>query len=181
VAYADFVTAMMAFFLVMWLCAQNQEVKRQVAEYFSDPMGTTQGGPERKASRTGAVTEHISTGTVPLQENVALGQGRRSHSALRLSSPATKLVWEWLHQDKQAGQYWKKQVQDQIEAARWSREVKDKKAGVNEFAIRKLAAQLKEEVMRDIPAKTTGVYRDLLLDAFAEVHWSEIAEDLIGP
>jgi chemotaxis protein MotB len=37
VAYADFVTAMMAFFLVMWLVAQNQSVKQAVAGYFRDP------------------------------------------------------------------------------------------------------------------------------------------------
>jgi chemotaxis protein MotB len=37
VAYADFVTAMMAFFLVMWLVSQNQEVKASVANYFRDP------------------------------------------------------------------------------------------------------------------------------------------------
>jgi flagellar motor protein MotB len=180
VAYADFVTAMMAFFLVMWLCAQNSEVKRAVAEWFSDPLGSPDGGPEKKASRTGAMTEHISTGTVPLQEKVAMGQGRRSYSPLRMHSPATKLIRDWLHEDKQARQYWNKQVRDQLEAARWSKEVKDKKAAVADVAIRKLAVQLKEEIVREAPAKTTGVYRDLLLDAFAEVHWTEIAEDLIG-
>lgn len=37
VAYADFVTAMMAFFLVMWIMAQRQEVKESVAGYFRDP------------------------------------------------------------------------------------------------------------------------------------------------
>jgi chemotaxis protein MotB len=37
VAYADFVTAMMAFFLVMWLVGQSQEVKASVAGYFRDP------------------------------------------------------------------------------------------------------------------------------------------------
>src|SRR5438270_13656906 len=115
---------MMAFFLVMWLCAQNAEVKRSVADYFSDPLGTTQGGMEKKASRTGAVTEHISSGAVPLQERVALGQGRRSYSPLRLNSPATKLVRDWLHRDQKVNQYWKKQVQDQLESARWSKEVK---------------------------------------------------------
>jgi chemotaxis protein MotB len=40
VAYADFVTAMMAFFLVMWIVAQNQPVKDAVAKYFRDPLGT---------------------------------------------------------------------------------------------------------------------------------------------
>lgn len=37
VAYADFVTAMMAFFMVMWLVSQNIEVKNEVAQYFRDP------------------------------------------------------------------------------------------------------------------------------------------------
>jgi chemotaxis protein MotB len=38
VAYADFVTAMMAFFMVMWIVAQGKpQVKEAVSEYFQDP------------------------------------------------------------------------------------------------------------------------------------------------
>ena len=37
VAYADFVTAMMAFFLVMWLVGQSPSVKHSVAGYFREP------------------------------------------------------------------------------------------------------------------------------------------------
>ncbi len=37
VAYADFVTAMMAFFLVMWLAAQDSRVRDAVAGYFQEP------------------------------------------------------------------------------------------------------------------------------------------------
>jgi chemotaxis protein MotB len=37
VAYADFVTAMMAFFLVMWITAQNDQVKKAIAHHFNDP------------------------------------------------------------------------------------------------------------------------------------------------
>ena len=44
VAYADFVTAMMAFFLVMWIVAQNKPVKEAVAGYFRDPFGTAGDG-----------------------------------------------------------------------------------------------------------------------------------------
>jgi chemotaxis protein MotB len=44
VAYADFVTAMMAFFLVMWLVGQKQEVKASVASYFRDPGAFADGG-----------------------------------------------------------------------------------------------------------------------------------------
>ena len=38
VAYADFVTAMMAFFLVMWIVGLNQSVKSAIAGYFKDPV-----------------------------------------------------------------------------------------------------------------------------------------------
>ncbi|MFN7964765.1 MAG: flagellar motor protein MotB [Acidobacteriota bacterium] len=38
VAYADFVTAMMAFFLVLWLVGQSDDVKQSVAGYFADPV-----------------------------------------------------------------------------------------------------------------------------------------------
>lgn len=37
VAYADFVTAMMAFFIVMWILASSEEVKKAVVAYFEDP------------------------------------------------------------------------------------------------------------------------------------------------
>ena len=37
VAYADFVTAMMAFFLVMWLVEQSKAVKAALGGYFRDP------------------------------------------------------------------------------------------------------------------------------------------------
>ena len=44
VAYADFVTAMMAFFLVMWLVGQSPKVKAGVGGYFRDPVGVSEGG-----------------------------------------------------------------------------------------------------------------------------------------
>src|SRR5262249_28450281 len=37
VAYADFVTAMMAFFLVLWIMGQSKAVKVGIAGYFRDP------------------------------------------------------------------------------------------------------------------------------------------------
>jgi chemotaxis protein MotB len=40
VAYADFVTAMMALFIVLWLTSQSDQVKKAVAGYFQDPRGT---------------------------------------------------------------------------------------------------------------------------------------------
>jgi chemotaxis protein MotB len=40
VAYADFVTAMMALFIVLWLMSSSDKVKKAVAGYFNDPKGT---------------------------------------------------------------------------------------------------------------------------------------------
>jgi chemotaxis protein MotB len=48
VAYADFVTAMMAFFMVMWITAQNNAVKQAIAQYFQNPLSNSTkctGGP----------------------------------------------------------------------------------------------------------------------------------------
>ncbi len=39
VAYADFVTAMMSLFIVLWLMSCSQEVKQAVGGYFLDPQG----------------------------------------------------------------------------------------------------------------------------------------------
>lgn len=38
VAYADFVTAMMALFMVLWIIGQNPEVIQATADYFKDPI-----------------------------------------------------------------------------------------------------------------------------------------------
>src|ERR1700749_4239283 len=39
VAYADFVTAMMALFIVLWLMNSSEKVKKAVGGYFKDPSG----------------------------------------------------------------------------------------------------------------------------------------------
>jgi len=40
VAYADFVTAMMSLFIVLWLMNSSEQIKKAVAGYFNDPKGT---------------------------------------------------------------------------------------------------------------------------------------------
>jgi chemotaxis protein MotB len=40
VAYADFVTAMMSLFIVLWLMSSSDKVKKAVAGYFNDPKGS---------------------------------------------------------------------------------------------------------------------------------------------
>src|SRR5271166_1062425 len=67
VAYADFVTAMMAFFMVMWITAQNKQMKMAVAHYFNDPfnsMSKTK-GPQVAGSVTTGPLAPGSTSLLP--------------------------------------------------------------------------------------------------------------------
>ncbi len=57
VAYADFVTAMMALFIVLWVLSQSDEVKQSVSSYFKDPTGFS---PNSKNIITGSKGPGIS-------------------------------------------------------------------------------------------------------------------------
>src|ERR1051325_7690942 len=41
VAYADFLTAMMALFIVLWLMNSSKQVQEAIGGYFKDPTGTS--------------------------------------------------------------------------------------------------------------------------------------------
>ncbi len=68
VAYADFVTAMMAFFMVMWLVGQDAEKKQAVAEYFQDPWAKTM--MNSKKSRKPSLSKPKSGMTDPRSNSV---------------------------------------------------------------------------------------------------------------
>ena len=57
VAFADFATAMMAFFLVLWLTATaTPEQKEAVSGYFKDPIGFTDGGSKNPIDLGGSAS-----------------------------------------------------------------------------------------------------------------------------
>ena len=58
VAYADFVTAMMALFIVLWLLNSSVQVRKAISAYFQDPSGT---GNHSGSSTTGT-GETVSVG-----------------------------------------------------------------------------------------------------------------------
>src|SRR4029077_16699502 len=54
VAYADFVTAMMALFIVLWLLGSDEEVKKAISSFFNSPSGPgTQTGTNAAGSGNG--------------------------------------------------------------------------------------------------------------------------------
>ncbi|MFY7921767.1 MAG: flagellar motor protein MotB [Gemmatimonas sp.] len=57
VAYADFVTAMMAFFMVMWILGMDDKTKQAIEGYFANPVGYKKG--------FGSGSNPLSSGSVP--------------------------------------------------------------------------------------------------------------------
>jgi chemotaxis protein MotB len=66
VAYADFVTALMSLFIVLWLMNSSEQIKKAVAGYFNDPKGTGK-LMGTQLSGTGAETTS-STTTSPMEK-----------------------------------------------------------------------------------------------------------------
>ena len=77
VAFADFATAMMAFFLVLWLTATaSPEQKLAVEGYFKDPVGFTEGGSpnpvdlEGSASVVNESSEDVADSNIRIEDQV---------------------------------------------------------------------------------------------------------------
>src|SRR6185503_2303157 len=78
VAYADFVTAMMAFFLVMWITAQNDDVRKAIAHHFTDPFEPFDS--EQPSESGGAAPGNEKNPVKPFTRSPHSGQKRRSKS-----------------------------------------------------------------------------------------------------
>ena len=71
VAYADFVTAMMALFIVLWLLSSSEKVKKAVAGYFNDPKGTgTQLGTTMSGTGEGETPSSVDKKILELKDKL---------------------------------------------------------------------------------------------------------------
>ncbi|WP_020474012.1 flagellar motor protein MotB [Zavarzinella formosa] len=174
VAYADFVTAMMAFFLVMWLGAQDQKTRQSVANYFIDPSGVN-----KVPAKTGATFDSVSYGSVPVEQKVAMGKGRSSHTQSGEPSPSTKRVSDFLHADKKRLAEWRDKAAAQRQVAGKSREVLENTMTSGEMAVQELAKTLRTDLTKDVPKAKSSLEQDLLYDSFNDVNWKQLAEDLL--
>lgn len=174
VAYADFVTAMMAFFLVMWIGAQDVKVRQSVANYFVDPAGVA-----KTPVKTGAVLDSIQYGTLPDEQKTAMNRGRTTHTNPGEPSPPTRVVSNWVHADPKRLREWHDKAHAAREAAAKSAEVVEKGADADRLAARELAAKLRAEVSAAAGELAGGLYQDLLYGTLWEVNWTEVAEDLL--
>ncbi|MCX6135602.1 MAG: OmpA family protein [Ignavibacteriales bacterium] len=79
VAYADFVTAMMALFIVLWIVGQSKQVKEYMAAYFKDPGAfseNTKGGGAFEFNKV-AVGEHLMEENLKRQEEKLKEMGEK--------------------------------------------------------------------------------------------------------
>ncbi|MGD0870617.1 MAG: flagellar motor protein MotB [Bryobacteraceae bacterium] len=73
VAYADFVTALMALFIVLWMMNSTERVKASVSGYFRDPRGYTRKlGAGPAAAGEGLAVDRGNVGDVEKQIQAAL-------------------------------------------------------------------------------------------------------------
>jgi chemotaxis protein MotB len=98
VAYADFVTAMMAFFLVMWIVAQNKPVREAVAGYFRDPSGYAlahggqgflDGGVAR--SKSDDAKKNAAGGKIPTLALIQRGEGTTMGASIQFPEQGAEL------------------------------------------------------------------------------------------
>ena len=110
VAYADFVTAMMALFIVLWIVGQNKAVKEAVAGYFKDPAGYSKGAHGVLKSGVGpggALMPSPAPEKSPPVDPASKGDGERA----ALEATAATLRQKLLHE----AQFTKLQDKIQIE------------------------------------------------------------------
>jgi chemotaxis protein MotB len=179
VAYADFVTAMMAFFLVMWLVSQDQKVKDAVAKYFMDPVGFYQIGSTKNPSQSGAMFDSEVHGQVPGKKYQISGNGRGAHVDRGQGEIETAAVTDWIHSNPDQADYWAKQAQRQREAASQSQMVKDKVISVQEATRIQLAKQIEREMLEQLPIEDS-LHRELLRASLEYVDWRAVADECLS-
>src|ERR1700722_9611069 len=108
VAYADFVTAMMAFFLVMWIVGQDKPVKQAVAQYFEDPLGMDKGS--RSTSLQGpedATTPGMFESGRGPSRGLAMAQnkinGRRNAAGVAAKRPPKVVIFRYFNRTYSMG------------------------------------------------------------------------------
>jgi len=90
VAYADFVTAMMAFFMVMWIMGMDAQQKDLIEGYFQNPVGFKKGiGTGQNPMSSGNAIQHMGARTIaiaaPRLPARAFPERGRSHPAARVT------------------------------------------------------------------------------------------------
>jgi len=179
VAYADFVTAMMAFFMVMWLVSQDQKVKDSVAKYFVDPVGFSLSGSADRPADSAGLFESEFQGQVPGASKRSSGRGRGTMRNRENQESETTMVADSILEEPGAAERWRGEAQKQLDAAKNSPAVQSGTISEAEAAKLLLARKMRQQVTAEAMQSTDGVYQDLLSSSLNRVDFEELAEEVI--
>ena len=179
VAYADFVTAMMAFFMVMWLVSQDQIVKDSVAKYFVDPVGFSLSGSSNRPANSAGLFESEFNGQVPGAKSRTSGRGRGSMQSRENMENETGLVADSIMEEPGQSERWQAEAKKQLESAKNVPAVREGTVSEREAAKVLLARKMREQVTAEAMSSTEGVYQDLVSTSLNRVDFEELAEEVI--
>ena len=179
VAYADFVTAMMAFFMVMWLVNQDPKVKDSVQKYFVDPVGFALSGSSSRPVDSAGLFESEFQGQVPAAKSRSSGKGRGSMQSRENSESETSLVADSILEEPSQTQRWQAEAKKQLASAKNVPAVREGTISEREAAKLLLARKMREQVSAEAMSSTTGVYQDLVSTSLNRVDFEALAEEVI--
>lgn len=179
VAYADFVTAMMAFFMVMWLVSQDQKVKDSVAKYFVDPIGFSLSGSSDRPKDSAGVFSQEFNGQVPGAKNRTSGRGRGDMNNRDNAESETTMVADSILEEPSNTQRWVEEAKKQIKLAKSSPAVKSGSITETEAAKLLLARKMQQQITSEAMKSTSGVYQDLVSSSLNRVDFDELAEEVL--
>jgi chemotaxis protein MotB len=164
-AYADFVTAMMAFFLLMWLLGSTTETERKgIAEYFQDPF---KAATEESGADVGDRTSIIQAGGSDITSQDQ-GQVDKGKTAEEITPEEIELKAEEIEKEKLENL--KKKIQDKIESTPELTEFKDQiKLEITSEGLRILIVDAQNRPMYKLASAETEPQIKLILKALAPV------------
>ncbi len=179
VAYADFVTAMMAFFLVMWLVSQDQKIKESIAHYFQGPVGIDLLGETSRRSHSGGLFFNEVMGPVPGYTDRTAGRSIGSSPTPPEANSDTMAVADWVLEDKKVSPYWLKLTQELYDKARREHPDQRDESFFDSIVRPPLIWELHHQMSQPVVNEMSGLHRELLLNSLSKIDWGAIADECL--
>jgi len=166
-AYADFVTAMMAFFLLMWLLGTTSEPERKgIAEYFQDPFKAS---TEERGLDVGDRTSIIQAGGSDITSQDQ-GQVDKGKTAEEVEITPEEIEHKAEELEKEKLENLKQKIQDKIDSTAELNEFKEQiKLEITSEGLRILIVDAQNRPMYKLASAETEPQIKLILRALAPV------------
>ena len=166
-AYADFVTAMMAFFLLMWLLGTTSEPERKgIAEYFQDPFKAS---AEEKGADVGDRTSIIQAGGSDITSQDQ-GQVDKGATPEQKEMPPEDIELKAEAIEKEKLEQLKEKIQEKIDSTPELTEFKDQiKLEITSEGLKILIVDAQNRPMYKLASAETEPQIKLILRALAPV------------